>query len=157
MDTLSKLFLHGPLKIKIVGYRCPNIGDEGMAALSNGCKKLKKLNISYCNSLTDKGMEYIGRLEELYVLEMRAIMNVTGVGLQAVAAGCTILSVLDLKHCVNIQDAGFWALANYCKNLREVISHLNWSHNFFTFPSLNLRWCLQFCFGDRTNSLVNVI
>ncbi|KNA07287.1 hypothetical protein SOVF_173260 [Spinacia oleracea] len=101
-------------------YRCPNIGDEGMAALSNGCKKLKKLNISYCTSLTDKGMEYIGRLEELNVLEMRGLMSVTGVGLQAVAAGCKKLAVLDLKHCQNIQDSGFCALANHPNNIREI-------------------------------------
>lgn len=92
-----------------------------MAALSNGCKKLKKLNISYCTSLTDKGMEYIGRLEELNVLEMRGLMSVTGVGLQAVAAGCKKLAVLDLKHCQNIQDSGFCALANHPNNIREVI------------------------------------
>ncbi|XP_021742934.1 F-box/LRR-repeat protein 3-like [Chenopodium quinoa] len=102
-------------------YRCPNVGDGGMAALSIGCKKLKKLNVSYCSSLTDKGMEYIGRLEELNSLEMRSLMNVTGVGLQAVAVGCKKLSMLDLKHCENIQDSGFWALANYSNYMREVI------------------------------------
>ncbi|XP_057550742.1 F-box/LRR-repeat protein 3 isoform X3 [Amaranthus tricolor] len=101
-------------------YRCANIGDEGMETISNGCKKLKKLNVSYCTSLTDKGVQHIGKLEELYVLEMRGLLSVTAFGLQAVAVGCTKLSVLDLKHCQNILDSGFWALANNSKNMREI-------------------------------------
>ncbi|KAK9735487.1 hypothetical protein RND81_04G208700 [Saponaria officinalis] len=101
-------------------YRCPGVGDEGMAALSRGCKNLKKLNVSYCSGLTDKGMEYIGALEELYDLEMRSLMNVTGIGLQAVASGCKRLAQLDLKCCSNIQDSGFWALANYSKNIWQL-------------------------------------
>lgn len=105
-------------------YRCPGIGDDGMRALSNGCKKLKKLNISYCNGLTDKGMVYIGRLEELFELEMRSLMRVTGVGLQAVAAGCKGLTEIDLKNCENIQDDGFRALAYFSKNMRQInLSH----------------------------------
>ena len=91
-----------------------------MAVLSIGCNKLKKLNVSYCSSLTDKGMEYIGRLEELCELEMRGLMNVTGAGLQTIAVGCKRLTELDLKHCGNIQDSGFWALACYSKNMRQV-------------------------------------
>ncbi|KAH9624889.1 hypothetical protein KSS87_018373, partial [Heliosperma pusillum] len=100
-------------------YRCPEVGDEGMAGLSMGCKKLRKLNVSYCSSLTDKGMEYIGKLEELYDLEMRALINITGTGLQAVASGCKRLEQLDLKQCSSIKDSGFWALANYSNNIRQ--------------------------------------
>ncbi|KAJ8443509.1 hypothetical protein Cgig2_016992 [Carnegiea gigantea] len=101
-------------------YCCPDVGDDGMAVLSIGCNRLKKLNVSYCSSFTDKGMEYIGRLEELCELEMRGLMNVTGAGLQAIAAGCKRLTELDLKHCGNIQDSGFWALACYSKNMRQI-------------------------------------
>lgn len=101
-------------------YRCPDVGDDSMAALSSGCKMLNKLNVSYCDSLTDRGMEYIGRFEELIELEMRGLMSVTGAGLQAVAAGCRRLTELDLKHCGNIQDSGFWALAYHSKNMRQI-------------------------------------
>jgi len=95
---------------------------------------LKKLNVSYCSSLTDKGMEYIGRLEELCDLEMRGLTNVTGTGLQSIAAGCKRLTELDLKHCGNIQDSGFWALAYYSKNMRQVNFIVVSTHNFS--PSL---------------------
>ena len=65
-------------------------------------------------------MGYIGHLEELCVLEIRGLHNVTSVGLTAVAAGCKRLVDLDMKQCQNVDDAGFWALASYAHNLRQV-------------------------------------
>ncbi|KAG2695674.1 hypothetical protein I3760_07G023700 [Carya illinoinensis] len=101
-------------------YRCTGIGDDGLAALTNGCKKLMKLNLSYCNGVTDRGMQYIGHLKELSDLEMRGLINITSVGLTAVAAGCKRLAELDLKHCEKIDDSGFWALAYYSRNMRQM-------------------------------------
>ncbi|XP_041018732.1 F-box/LRR-repeat protein 3 [Juglans microcarpa x Juglans regia] len=101
-------------------YRCTGIGDDGLAALTNGCKKLMKLNLSYCNGVTDRGMHYIGHLKELSDLEMRGLINITSVGLTAVAAGCKRLAELDLKHCERIDDSGFWALAYYSRNMRQI-------------------------------------
>ncbi|KAL5783857.1 hypothetical protein ACOSP7_008886 [Xanthoceras sorbifolium] len=101
-------------------YRCDGIGDDGLAALSNGCQKLKKLNLSYCNGVSDRGMECIGSLEELSDLELRGLMNITSVGLTAVAAGCKRLADLDMKHCEKIDDSGFLALAYFSRNLRQI-------------------------------------
>lgn len=79
-----------------------------------------KLNLSYCNKVTDRGMEHLSHLEELSELEMRGLLKVTNIGLTAVASRCKKLSDLDLKHCENINDSGFWALAYYSRNLRQV-------------------------------------
>ncbi|MED6156427.1 hypothetical protein PIB30_014392 [Stylosanthes scabra] len=101
-------------------YRCVYIGDDGLAALASGCRKLMKLNVSYCNRITDKGMEYLSHLGELSELEMRGLSNVTSIGIKAVALSCKRLADLDLKHCDKIDDSGFWALAFYSQNLRQV-------------------------------------
>ncbi|PSS19616.1 F-box/LRR-repeat protein [Actinidia chinensis var. chinensis] len=101
-------------------YRCTGIGDDGLAALSSGCKKLKRLNLSYCNEVTDRGLQFLGHLKELSDLELRGLVNITGTGLAALAAGCRRLSELDLKNCENINDSGFWALAYYSRNLRQI-------------------------------------
>ncbi|PKI51484.1 hypothetical protein CRG98_028044 [Punica granatum] len=107
-------------------YKCDGIGDEGLAALSGSCKRLKILNLSYCTKITDKGVEHMGQLEELSDLEMRGLVQVTSVGLTALAAGCWRLADLDVKHCENVDDSGFWALAYYSRNLRQInISHCN--------------------------------
>ncbi|KAK6233227.1 Leucine-rich repeat - like 10 [Theobroma cacao] len=101
-------------------YRCSGIGDDGLDALSRGCKKLAKLNLSYCKEVSDRGLGYIGHLEELSDLEMRGLFKITGVGLEAVAAGCKRLADLDLKHCDKVDDSGYWALAYYSRNLRQI-------------------------------------
>lgn len=79
-----------------------------------------KLNLSYCNRITDRGIEYISHLSELSDLEMRGLSNVTSIGIKAVAMSCKRLADLDLKHCEKIDDSGFWALAFYSQNLRQV-------------------------------------
>ncbi|CAL0302311.1 unnamed protein product [Lupinus luteus] len=107
-------------------YRCIRVGDDGLAALASGCKKLMKLNLSYCNRITDRGMEYISHLGELSDLELRALSNITSIGMKAVAIGCKRLADLDLKHCEKIDDSGFWALAFYSQNLRQInLSYCN--------------------------------
>lgn len=99
---------------------CNSIGNDELAALSSGCKKLEKLNLSYCSEVTDTGMEYISQLKDLSDLELRGLVKITSTGLTAVAAGCMRLAELDLKHCQKIKDSGFWALAYYSRNLRQV-------------------------------------
>ncbi|KAF2307281.1 hypothetical protein GH714_026073 [Hevea brasiliensis] len=107
-------------------YRSTGIGDDGLAALSSGCKKLKKLNLSYCNNITDRGIKLLGYLEELSDVELRGLGKITSVGLTAFAAKCKTLADLDLKHCWNIDDKGFWALAYYSQNLRQInLSYCN--------------------------------
>jgi F-box/leucine-rich repeat protein 2/20 len=103
-----------------LSFSCTGIGDDGLVTLSSGCKKLTKLNLSYCNGVTDRGMQYIGHLGELSDLEMRGLVNFISEGLTAVAAGCKKLSDLDLKHCGKIDDSGFWALSYYSRNMRQV-------------------------------------
>lgn len=100
--------------------RCKGIGDDGIYALSNGCKRMQKLNLSYCSEVTDRGIECLGNLPELSDLEMRSLLNITGTGLTALATGCKRLAELDVKDCANIDDSGFMALAYYSRNLQQV-------------------------------------
>jgi F-box/leucine-rich repeat protein 2/20 len=99
---------------------CVRIGDDGLAALATGCKKLTMLNLSYCNRMTDTGLKCISNLSELSDLELRGISNITSIGIKAVAINCKRLAHLDLKHCEKINDSGFWALAFYSQNLLQV-------------------------------------
>lgn len=76
--------------------------------------------MSYCNRITDRGMEYISNLDELCDLEMRGLVNITSMGIKQVAVNCRRLADLDLKHCGGIDDSGFCAIAFYSQNLRQV-------------------------------------
>lgn len=101
-------------------FRCKGVGDEGLAALAMGCKKLKKLNLSYCIQITDKGMWCVGYLKELSELDMRDLSKVTSAGFSYFASGCMKLAELDMKNCDNITDSGFLALSCHSKNLIQV-------------------------------------
>lgn len=100
-------------------YKCTGIGDSGLSAISSGCKKIKKLNLCYCSGVTDRGIGCLGQLRELSDLEMRGLSKLSGPGLIALAAGCKRLSELDLKHCENVHDSGFWGLA-HSRNLQQI-------------------------------------
>lgn len=88
--------------------------------MSRGCKKLRKVILSYCDRVTDRGMEFLSSLDELSDLELRGLSSISGTGLRKLASGCRRLSELDLKHCENIDDSGFWAMAYYSRNLQQV-------------------------------------
>lgn len=81
---------------------------------------MNRLILSYCSELTDTGVVQIRQLEHLAHLELRGIKKITGTGLAAIACGCKKLGYLDLKLCENIDDSGFWALAYFSRNLRQV-------------------------------------
>lgn len=99
---------------------CTGITDAGLIAICSGCRKLEKLNLCYCEQVTDRGLKFISTLEELSDLEMRRLPHITSAGLVSIAAGCNSLVELDLKRCYNINDTGVWALAHYSPNLRQV-------------------------------------
>ncbi|KAF6141243.1 hypothetical protein GIB67_024327 [Kingdonia uniflora] len=126
LDFPNKFYVLSKDQSAVIEHRefpewgCTGISDDGLLAVSVGCKKLKKLNVSYCEQIGDRGLKYISTLEELSDLEMRKLLKVTRAGLVAIAAGCKSLTELDMKRCYNISDTGFWALAQYSSNLRQI-------------------------------------
>lgn len=65
-------------------------------------------------------MKHLSSLKELRDLEMRALHHVTGLGITAIAMGCSSLTELDLKHCYSVDDVAVCALAQYSLNIRQV-------------------------------------
>lgn len=94
--------------------------------------------MSYCDGVTDRGMEYLSSLEELSDLELRGLRNITATGLTKLAAGCRRLAELDLKNCEEIDDSGFWALAYYSRNLQQVLI-IQFLHGIFMYDSSQIQ------------------
>jgi F-box/leucine-rich repeat protein 2/20 len=97
------------------------ISDEGVAAIASGCRRLKVMNISYCESITDASLHSLALLRDLVQRELRACSRVTSVGISYIAASCKHLRELDVKRCTFIGDPGVLALSNACLNLRQVL------------------------------------
>lgn len=100
--------------------RSVGIGDEGVAAIASGCVRLKVINLSYCESITDASLHSLASLRDLLQLELRACRQVTSKGLSYIAASCKNLRELDVKRCSFVADPGIHALALGCRNLRQV-------------------------------------
>ena len=90
---------------------CCALSDTATEVLSLGCPSLESLKLSFCGSaVSDSSLRSIGlHLLELRELSVRGCVRVTGVGVEAVVAGCNKLEVFDVTQCKNLQrwlDAG---------------------------------------------------
>ncbi|KAE8442847.1 hypothetical protein EG329_002589 [Mollisiaceae sp. DMI_Dod_QoI] len=90
---------------------CCALSDTATEVLSLGCPHLRSLKLSFCGSaVSDSSLRGIGlHLLELKELSVRGCVRVTGVGVEAVVEGCTLLESFDVSQCKNLQkwlDAG---------------------------------------------------
>ncbi|EKD18143.1 uncharacterized protein L3040_007679 [Drepanopeziza brunnea f. sp. 'multigermtubi'] len=90
---------------------CCALSDTATEVLSLGCPQLRSLKLAFCGSaVSDSSLRSIGlHLLELKELSVRGCVRVTGIGVEAVVEGCTILEKFDVSQCKNLQkwlDAG---------------------------------------------------
>ncbi|PRQ42788.1 putative F-box domain, leucine-rich repeat domain, L domain-containing protein [Rosa chinensis] len=101
-------------------YRCTGISDSGISAIARGCPGLKMINIAYCKDITDSSLISLSKCSSLNTVESRGCPLITSLGLAAIAVGCKQLVKLDIKKCINIDDAGMIPLAHFSQNLRQI-------------------------------------
>ncbi|KXZ49120.1 hypothetical protein GPECTOR_23g5 [Gonium pectorale] len=97
------------------------VSDVGVGALAPLMRRLKHLDLSFLDGLTDRG---IARLMQspapaLQTLSISYCERVTDAGVQAIAAACPALRHLSLDHCVGVGAAGASALRG-ARELRRV-------------------------------------
>ncbi|KAK4407735.1 F-box/LRR-repeat protein 3 [Sesamum angolense] len=102
-----------------VSYRCMWITDVGIGAIANGCPSLERINMAYCDKITDSSLTSLAKCLQLKALEIRGCPSVSSVGLSAIAMGCKHLTILDIKKC-DINDAGLIHLAHYSQYLKQI-------------------------------------
>lgn len=71
-------------------------GDEGLAALSRGCRALAALDVSYLGALSDAGLRCAAGLPRLTRLVARGNPALSAASLAACLAACPLLEVLPL-------------------------------------------------------------
>jgi F-box/leucine-rich repeat protein 7 len=83
---------------------CCALSDTATEVLSLGCPHLSSLKLSFCGSaVSDSSLRSIGlHLLELKELSVRGCVRVTGVGVEAVVEGCTVLESFDVSQCKNL-------------------------------------------------------
>ncbi|KAL1998316.1 hypothetical protein VTN02DRAFT_6421 [Thermoascus thermophilus] len=83
---------------------CCALSDTATEVLALQCSQLTHLNMSFCGSaISDPSLRSISlHLLMLKELSVRGCVRVTGVGVEAVAEGCSQLRYFDVSQCKNL-------------------------------------------------------
>lgn len=105
-------------------FRSIGVTDKGISAVARGCTILEMINISYCENITDSALISLSNCCKLNTLESRGCPLITSSGIKSIAVRCKQLAKLDIKKCLNVNDAGMIPLAHFSQNLRQVTNFL---------------------------------
>ncbi|ESO97769.1 hypothetical protein LOTGIDRAFT_152866 [Lottia gigantea] len=96
------------------------ITNEALIAISSGCCKLKNLDVSGCHRcLTDEGVQCLSLLENLEILNISYLHQITDVCLSQISTTGK-LKQLKIKACSGITDSGIEEIVFNCPSLELV-------------------------------------
>ena len=80
---------------------CYKLTDNAVKIIAfNTRTRLKSLNISWCQNITDKGVMYLGQFcTSLVKLDVSWCNKLTNIGIQALVNNCQKLRIIDLRYC----------------------------------------------------------
>ena len=125
------------------GLTC--VTDESMATITHICRQIRALNIAGCPMVTSVALRSLSSLEDLQILNMKALgcvtdeamatlmlgshnmreldiggcFNITDTTLSSISC-CERLCILNIEFCKEITDVGIISLISGCKELRDL-------------------------------------
>ncbi|XP_044020107.1 F-box/LRR-repeat protein 3-like [Aphidius gifuensis] len=124
LEYLECLILPGPIELS----------EESIIAISNNCKKLKRLEIPRCIIVSSidgeplsspSVLDEISKLQYLEHLNLRCVENLEDSTIIAIANRCKNLKCLDIQGCRAITETALVALSNL-KNLQKLDVSFLW-------------------------------
>ncbi|KAJ9184646.1 hypothetical protein P3X46_004350 [Hevea brasiliensis] len=96
--------------------RCIKLTDGGLQQILVKCSSLQSLNLYALSTFTDKAYKKISNLAHLQFLDLCGAQNLSDDGLSCIAK-CKNLVSLNLTWCVQVTDVGVIAIAEGCTSL----------------------------------------
>ncbi|KAM3869969.1 F-box and leucine-rich repeat protein 13 [Diretmus argenteus] len=118
---------------------CSHIHDISVMRIAQRLCKLNHLNLSYCESLTDSGLEWLsgssissldisgcniqdqglGAVEGIHLknVVLAECVYITDIGIKKFCKRMTDLEHVDVSHCVTLSDEAIKAISFYCSGL----------------------------------------
>lgn len=96
------------------------LDDQGLSILSNSCRYLSDLTLSYCTFITDMGLHYLASCTKLSALKLNFIPRITGRGILSLVVGCRNLTVLHLICCLNVTSFEWLEYIGKLKTLEDL-------------------------------------
>ncbi|KAL5701063.1 hypothetical protein ACHQM5_026442 [Ranunculus cassubicifolius] len=110
---------------KLVLRRATGLRSVSLELLVKSFPCLEEIDLSYCWRFGDREAYALSNAKCLRDLKLVKCLDVTDVGLAAIAVGCVKLEKLNLKWCMEITDLGIELLSKKCTNLKSLdISYL---------------------------------
>jgi hypothetical protein len=142
------------------------VGDTGMLHLITLCPLLEDVDISYCNSITDRTLFAFGSITStsLTAINLAGLGHLTDLGLTALANGCPSLKKLNLTACNKLTNLGMSSLSHLtrleslnlsCCDLISDEGILSFSSSLHSLHSLDLSNCDQISLLSLTSLISN--
>ncbi|KAL5976277.1 F-box/LRR-repeat protein 14 [Asimina triloba] len=80
------------------------LDDGGLLILSNHCRSLSHLVLSFCTFITDAGLAHLAPCTMLRALKLNFTPGISGCGILSLVVGCKNLSTLHLVRCLNVSS-----------------------------------------------------
>jgi hypothetical protein len=119
------------LQILHIGY-CPDITDDGIITLTEGCPKIRNLDIScdivmvrdvegFVSNITDASVvRILDAYPDLHSLFLNGCIHITDVNLIHLAEKSSNINSLHLSDCCDITDAGIICIAESCHYIEDL-------------------------------------
>ncbi|CAM6072893.1 unnamed protein product [Sphagnum tenellum] len=102
--------------------RCVKLTDNGLLCLTDSCQSLEELYLYAIPGFTVRAFREFSHFRKLQLLDLCGAQNLTDEGLAPIAL-CKALVSLNLTWCVQITDIGLKALAQHCSLLQLLSLH----------------------------------
>jgi hypothetical protein len=120
-DTVQLLAQRAPLLEQFeVSHAHVAFSNTSLVYLAKACANLSTVGVSHCKQISDVAIvELASRCwRSLRTLKLSGLYKLTNHGIEAIAAKCASLVVLELDGCENVSDKALLALARGCPELR---------------------------------------
>lgn len=102
---------------------CRKVGDRSVAAIALHCPRLHTLDLVWCRGVTNHGILMLAKRwssRRLRRLGLSGCGSLSDVGLARLGDGCPAMVTLDMENCISITDVGLAKLVRGCTLLRRV-------------------------------------
>ncbi|KAI9486297.1 MAG: hypothetical protein EXX96DRAFT_548550 [Benjaminiella poitrasii] len=133
-----------------------DISDATLDCITLAAPKIRNLVLNKCVQLTDRAVEYIGRLgRSLHFLHLGYCKNITDASIVHLAEHCTRLRYIDLACCQKLGDDSVIALATLpklkriglvrCRRItnRSILALTQTARTVYTLERLHFSYCDQ--------------
>ena len=124
VDPLTDRVVVPPRKLRHLDLsRCNTLTDKGIKTMAHNVPLLEGLQLSYCTTTTDGGLEdVLASTPSLTHLDLEEMEDITNTTLQniAKAPSAPILEHLNISYCEKMGDTGMLQVVKNCPKLRSI-------------------------------------